>query len=162
MKSTQSPSPLAPDYLATLHRLLELATQTAETAGAEGNHRLVLQAIREGARIVTLLLKLTSSPDRKPGRQPQTPTKMPGLDSLLNAVLSGDRNSQVPPVPLASALKPAQRQPENDRRPVRADLGNLNPLPSDLPRDLLQGLFHRQPDGETLTPAKRQWEKSGK
>jgi hypothetical protein len=55
---TQLPRP--PDYLDTLQQFLHLAMQTAQTASAEGNHRLVLQAIREGTRIIALITKMTS------------------------------------------------------------------------------------------------------
>ena len=62
MTRTISQSPLTSDYGATLNRILELAMQTAEAASAEGNHKVVIQAVRE------------VTPDRRPdpenGRPP--------------------------------------------------------------------------------------------
>ena len=55
--------------LNVLDRMLALAMQTAEAASAEKNHRLVLQAIREVSRMVTLINKITCSPDQKPALQ---------------------------------------------------------------------------------------------
>jgi hypothetical protein len=60
MPTTPSPSCCPPDYFSILHRLLDLLMQTAETASTEGNHRVVIQAIREGSRLITLILKMTS------------------------------------------------------------------------------------------------------
>ena len=69
--------------LNVLDRMLALAMQTAEAASAEKNHRLVLQAIREVSRMVTLINKLTCSPDQKPapkGKSPVGPTPKAELE----------------------------------------------------------------------------------
>jgi hypothetical protein len=52
--------------LSVLDRMLALAMQTAEAASADKNHKLVLQAVREVTRLVTLINKLTCSPHQKP------------------------------------------------------------------------------------------------
>jgi hypothetical protein len=38
---------------------------TAEAASAEGNHKIVLQAVREVTRIITLMTKITRNPDQE-------------------------------------------------------------------------------------------------
>lgn len=52
--------------LNVLDRMLALAMQTAEAASAEKDHRLVLQAVREVTRLVTLINKISCSPNQKP------------------------------------------------------------------------------------------------
>jgi hypothetical protein len=59
MSNPESTLPRCPDYLGTLQQFLDLAMHTAQTASAEGDHRLVLQAIREGTRIIALINKMT-------------------------------------------------------------------------------------------------------
>ncbi len=69
--------------LNVLDRMLALAMQTAEAASAEKNHRLVLQAIREVTRLVTLIDKITCSPNQKPeskGKPPVGPAPKAELD----------------------------------------------------------------------------------
>jgi hypothetical protein len=69
--------------LNVLDRMLALAMQTAEAASAEKNHRLVLQAIREVSRMVTLINKITCSPDQKQaskGKFPVGPTPKAELE----------------------------------------------------------------------------------
>lgn len=51
--------------LTVLDRMLHLAMQTAEAASAEKNHKLVLQAVREVTRLVTLITKISGSADSK-------------------------------------------------------------------------------------------------
>jgi hypothetical protein len=58
MSSLKSPAVVPPNYRSTLTRTLELAMKTAETASVESNHRVVLQAVREVTRIITLMTKL--------------------------------------------------------------------------------------------------------
>ena len=48
-------------YLFILNTFLELVMRTAQTAGAEGNSRLVLQAARQGAGIIKFMAKLDVS-----------------------------------------------------------------------------------------------------
>jgi hypothetical protein len=69
---------LAPgrNYLATLYRMLDLAQQTAEAASADGNHKVVIQAIREVTRIITLITKIAATSDQAkscPGPSPKKP-----------------------------------------------------------------------------------------
>ncbi len=54
------------DYFFTLQQILDLAMQTAKTASAEGNHKVVIQAIREGTRAITLILKMAQTPEPIP------------------------------------------------------------------------------------------------
>jgi hypothetical protein len=54
------------NFVNILNRMLELAMQTAEAASEEKNHRLVLQAVREVTRLVTLINKISGSQDQKP------------------------------------------------------------------------------------------------
>ncbi len=164
MPSTTPPSHPVPGYLLTLQRFLDLAMHTAEAASAEGNHRIVLQAIREGARIITLLLKLTSSSDQQQGRLPQAPTELLGLDRLLNTApaIPEDQHSGISPGPSASDLQPKNRQPDHGHQPAQTCGVNLETLPTDLTRELLTGMFRPQAGPETLTLENRKWEKSGK
>ena len=52
--------------LEVLNRMLALAMQTAEAASAENNHKLVLQAVREVTRLITLINKIAGTADQKP------------------------------------------------------------------------------------------------
>ncbi len=54
-----------PDCIDVLNRMLALAMQTAEAANADKNHKLVLQAVREVTRLVTLINKITGTPEPK-------------------------------------------------------------------------------------------------
>jgi hypothetical protein len=62
--------------------MLELAMQTAEAASEENNHRLVLQAVREVTRLVTLINKITCSPDQNP-ESAEKPVADPRPDAEL-------------------------------------------------------------------------------
>lgn len=53
------------DYLGYLQKVLDLAMHTAEAASAEGNHKIVLQSVREVTRIITLMTKITPNPEQK-------------------------------------------------------------------------------------------------
>jgi hypothetical protein len=65
--SLSTPQPDLPqDCLAKLNRALDLVLKSAETASAEGNHKIVIQAAREVTRIVTLITKMTD-PKAKSG-----------------------------------------------------------------------------------------------
>jgi hypothetical protein len=65
MPSTHLPNPLHQDCLGYLQKILDLAMHTAEAASAEGNHKIVLQAVREVTRIITLITKMTRNPDQE-------------------------------------------------------------------------------------------------
>ena len=97
-----------------LSQALEMAMQTAQAAQAEGNGKLVLQALRQGTRLITIILKqdlhlddrvvyeILASPQwaTQASLLPHDPKIMateppvPGRDPLLS--LSGNRT----PVPL--------------------------------------------------------------
>lgn len=97
----QKSQPLS--YLAILQHLLDLTMQTAEAASAEGNHKVVIQAIREGTRVITLILKMTSAPES-------------ASDSFTDPGQSL-RGVGGPAVPMADAnsdLKTASRKPEKE------------------------------------------------
>ena len=72
-----SQSDLHQDCLDKLSHALDLVLKTAETASAENNHKIVIQAAREVTRIATLITKMTApktkafqgSPVAKPGRR---------------------------------------------------------------------------------------------
>jgi hypothetical protein len=72
-----SQADLQQDCLDKLSRALDLVLKTAETASAENNHKIVIQAAREVTRIATLITKMTDPktrvfqdwPAAKPGRQ---------------------------------------------------------------------------------------------
>ena len=51
-------------YLFKFNNFLEVATDTVKTAGADGNSRLVLQAVREGTRILNFMTKLDIKMDQ--------------------------------------------------------------------------------------------------
>jgi hypothetical protein len=77
MPSSANPINLHQDCLTKLSRALDLVLKTAETASAENNHKIVIQAAREVTRIATLITKMTDPkskafqdlPVAKPGRQ---------------------------------------------------------------------------------------------
>jgi tRNA U34 5-carboxymethylaminomethyl modifying GTPase MnmE/TrmE len=99
MQATVIQSSCHQTYLATLNRMLELAMQTAEAASTEGNHKIVLQAVREVTRIITLMTKMDCTSEAK-SKTPAAPvlTAIPplatgnsktaaGLDDLTQDVL---------------------------------------------------------------------------
>jgi hypothetical protein len=66
MQATTTPQVQSQSCLEVLNRMLALAMQTAEAASAEKNHKLVLQAVREVTRLITLINKITGIADQKP------------------------------------------------------------------------------------------------
>lgn len=70
MQPHVSQPPLSFDYLGKLNQILDLAMHTAEAANAEGNHRLVLQAVREVTRIITLMNKIAVTQIQESKPQP--------------------------------------------------------------------------------------------
>ena len=48
-------------YLLTLNKFLDMVHRAADTAHAEGNSRLLLQAVRQGTNIMKFMVKLDSS-----------------------------------------------------------------------------------------------------
>ncbi len=82
METTVSSNPLDQYCLDKLQKMLDLAMQTAEAASAEGNHKIVLQAVREVTRIVTLITKLENSSAQKA-------VTSPGFVQNLGRVSSG-------------------------------------------------------------------------
>ena len=85
-----SQSPHHQDCLTKLNRVLDLALITAESASAEGNHKVVIQAAREVTRIVTLINKMTLPPiqSRNPNQK---------LPLFLRPALPGGKAKRLPP-----------------------------------------------------------------
>jgi hypothetical protein len=81
------------ECLNKLQHVLDLAMQTAETASAQGNHKLVLQAAREVTRIITLMTKLAGAPEkaaspvRAAHKTPARETANSEIDSLADGLL---------------------------------------------------------------------------
>ncbi len=81
MPSSANAIDLHQDCLTKLSRALDLVLKTAETASAENNHKIVIQAAREVTRIATLITKMTDPKTKafqdstvaKPGRQASRP-----------------------------------------------------------------------------------------
>jgi orotidine-5'-phosphate decarboxylase len=65
MQTTNSQNPLQQECLKNLQKILDLAMHTAEAASTEGNHKVVLQAVREVTRIITLMTKLSQNTDQQ-------------------------------------------------------------------------------------------------
>jgi hypothetical protein len=61
MQAAVSSNPLDQYCLDKLQKLLDLAMHTAEAASTENNHKVVIQAVREVTRIVTLITKIDNS-----------------------------------------------------------------------------------------------------
>jgi hypothetical protein len=77
--------------LDVLHHMLDLAMQTADAASAEKNHKLVLQAVREVTRLVTLINKITSASDKKTAPKPETTL---GVLPTVEAQSAGDKRGK--------------------------------------------------------------------
>lgn len=94
MSSMPEPYPLHQHCLGYLQKILDLAMHTAETASAEGNHKIVLQAVREVTRIVTLMTKLDGASGQAPAPvktkkpvQPAQDSDIAELNSLVQDML---------------------------------------------------------------------------
>ena len=93
-------------YLFKFNNFLEVATDTVKTAGADGNSRLVLQAVREGTRILNFMTKLDVKLDQ---------------DTVYRLLAS-------PPVDHPEQ-SPAHRPPVYHRHPPDPGRQSLLPLP---------------------------------
>ncbi len=109
-----SQSPHHQDCLTKLNRVLDLALITAESASAEGNHKVVIQAAREVTRIVTLINKMTTASDPKPKPKPKT--------TPISPASPVGRESEAPPafkdqgtasLPAPDRPRPASRAPSS-------------------------------------------------
>jgi hypothetical protein len=87
MQTTLSPDPWHQECLGKLQQLLDLAMHTAAAASTEGNHKIVLQAVREATRIITLMTKMTAapSPEKRSGPKvsPRVEAQADALEGLL-------------------------------------------------------------------------------
>jgi hypothetical protein len=94
------------DCLTKLDRILDLTLQTAETASAEGNHKVVIQAAREATRIVSLINKMTQSPSSKSRNLPDLKgdAASDALGALVGELLQVAAN--LPPEPPPAPVKP--------------------------------------------------------
>jgi hypothetical protein len=138
-----------------LTQALEMIMQTASAAQAEGSHKLVLQALAQGTRLITIILKhdlplddrtvfeLLSSPQwaDQSGLLPHDPNIMAKSRQSLTGIFSS-------PCPEGEAL------PE-DLDTLQAILSTLTQPPDTPPKTA-----NRKP--ETQNRPFKQWEKSGK
>ena len=85
MKPDTLPADLHMDCLHKLNRALDLVLKTAETASAENNHKVVIQAAREVTRIATLITKMTDPGTKsKPNHSSSVVAKNPAPAALKN------------------------------------------------------------------------------
>jgi hypothetical protein len=89
MQTTYSPNMLHQDCLNKLQKILDLAMQTAEAASTEGNHKIVLQAVREVTRIITLMTKLAGAP------APEAATSIPAAPITTKTPVQANPNSDI-------------------------------------------------------------------
>jgi hypothetical protein len=109
MLFTTSQPDLQQEVLNKLNRALDLVLKTAETASADNNHKVVIQAAREVTRIATLITKMTS-PKNKTAPRLQQPTggnppagKKPGEAGIKpEDLILPDLETFFPPHELAS------------------------------------------------------------
>jgi len=120
MQTTNSPNILHQDCLNKLQKILDLAMQTAEAASTEGNHKIVLQAVREVTRIITLMTKLAGAP------APEAATSHPAAPITTKTPVQANPNSDIETLTnglvqdvlkifpgLVSNLEPANPEPKN-------------------------------------------------
>ena len=89
MQSIISPNSLNQECLSNLQKILDLAMQTAEAASTEGNHKIVLQAVREVTRIITLMTKLAGAP------APEAATSLPAAPITTKTPVQADQKSDI-------------------------------------------------------------------
>lgn len=121
-----------PDYLDTLHQFLHLALQTAQTASAAADHRLALQAIREGAKIVALIFKMTRSPNARSGCEPDsrpTPACAPAGPATPPAAPARKRKKSEPKTAAPSLVDAISELLQKDRHSL--DPAGENPPAGD-------------------------------
>ena len=88
---------LPQNCLDALQHMLDLAMQTADAASAEKNHKLVLQAVREVTRLVTLIDKLTRTSKRQPAAritQAVAPATKPVQNHFWNKWKKGGKKAE--------------------------------------------------------------------
>jgi hypothetical protein len=147
MPPTASQNDLHQDCLANLNRALDLALKTAEAASTEGNHRVVIQAVREVTRIVTLINKMTQTSESKP--------KSKSNPSLFKNHGTGSR-----PGLAGSEIQAEHWQPETGNQPPEIQIPDLGPLCQpdastgldDLSLGLLQDISRNWAELQTLMP----------
>ena len=130
-----SQSPHHQDCLTKLNRVLDLALITAESASAEGNHKVVIQAAREVTRIVTLINKMTLSSDPKP--KPKLKT------THISPSSSVERESDAPPAFKDQGTNSLPQKAGSDLQAERRPSANGNQLPES-PISNLEALFSPQ------------------
>ena len=154
MLNPTSPINLNQYCLDKLQQVLDLALHTAEVASAEANHRLVLQAVREVTRIITLINKMSATGDRE-STGPFIPAAM-WLDTdtpvSSNSVTSGKNAPDIPSH--TPDLKNSQRKSDSGSQPPKTRNSGRNI--SSAPTSLLEAHY---PELENLL---EKWEISGK
>jgi hypothetical protein len=93
MPSPNLTDQLHQDCLGHLQKVLDMTLHTAEAASVEGNHKIVLQAVREVTRIITLMNKMTCRTDREV--KPASPKDSRPTKTLPSQIL----NQQLDPSP---------------------------------------------------------------
>ena len=121
-----------------LAQALEMSMQTAQAARDEGNHKIVLQALAQGTRLIKIILKqdfhfddkmvyqILTSPQwgTQTGFLPTDPQILAaGREALSGSILTPCSEHEEPPPPSASAA-------DLDLAAVQAMLANLAPLPA--------------------------------
>jgi hypothetical protein len=137
MSNPETQLPRSPDYLDTLQQFLHLAMQTAQTASAEGDHRLVLQAVREGTRIIALITKMTSSQTSGPPLETRSalmPARAPHAGNSKRAVpagkweKSGKNAAKIPFMSNIFSLFQGDGKPKkSSRKKAQSGSKNVNP-----------------------------------
>ena len=120
MQSIISPNSLNQECLSNLQKILDLAMQTAEAASTEGNHKIVLQSVREVTRIITLITKLAGAP------APEAVTSLPAAPITTKTPVQADQKSDIEELTnglvqdvlkifpgLVSNLEPANPEPKS-------------------------------------------------
>ncbi len=143
-----------------LSRALEMSMQTAEAAQAEGNSKVVLQAIQQGTRLIGIILKQDFQPDLETVYRILASPQWAAQDSLLPndpQILAAKRQTLT-----GTLLSPCPDTPAAPQSP--ASLEDLDLFQENL-LALAQPAAQPQTENRKLATANRlakKWEKSGK
>jgi hypothetical protein len=154
MKATNPHNPLHQGCLCHLQHILELAMHTADAASADGNHKVVIQAIREVTRIVTLMIKIDVTSKPEMGAMPLNSAAGTGLDSLRDPkpAMTLDAGIGILPENPGPYLKTKNRKPKTRNQQLETRNSELEtPVAAS-----------GQPQPRWLEQLAGQWEKSGK
>ncbi len=124
MQPTTPQPDLHQDCLAKLNRALDLAMKTAEAASAENNHKVVIQAVREVTRIVTLINKMAPYLRQRRNQNQNPPCS---LQSRAKAGRSRQRDISACERP-AQTRKAEHRHRKTGNQPPEIQIPDLGPL----------------------------------